>query len=341
MRILWVLSLSFFCINAHAQPSLNSRSTVLQKSNEYSAKANASPPPRGMQEIKTGKMLFFFGLPVSLLSGVFLLGSSQPSPIYLASFLASSVAWEIAAPALYFSGTNKEAQYASWKRVYVDRIADRADINEPYIEASKSSAQLRQGRTFAIHGEPIGFSGGIGNESGVIGSYYFTSNQLFELGASMPYLFDRPEGYEHDGIYRNIKKYYAALRLTNFWDNSFYTTQGIGYRSVKMKLYGLADETTADGGGAKKIFYEHERQDIGVDIAIGNRWQWRRASFGVDWLGLYIPIRKFRDRDSPYFDRLLSAELSRAASASNDAVNKVLGNRVALSGMRINWGVSF
>jgi hypothetical protein len=37
-----------------------------------------------------------------------------------------------------------------------------------------------------------------------------------------------------------------------------------------------------------------DRMDLGIDIALGNRWQSGDLAFGVDWFGAYRPLINLR-----------------------------------------------
>jgi hypothetical protein len=109
----------------------------------------------------------------------------------------------------------------------------------------------------------------------LLGSYGYAVGLLFsddhaiELGYSGLRL-DQAEDAE-------LTRWSQALFIhsRNFHGNSFNTSWGL---------------TWEDSGFGEQPLHQSERSLLFVDAALGNQWSWRHFTFGVDWVGVSVPV---------------------------------------------------
>ncbi|MBQ49266.1 MAG: hypothetical protein CMP10_17950 [Zetaproteobacteria bacterium] len=99
-----------------------------------------------------------------------------------------------------------------------------------------------------------------------------------------------------------------------FPGNSMYLHGGLGQRSLKLDI---------DLGSA-------ELSSLGLDIRLGNRWQWGGFTLGIDWLGYFLPISS-------------SASTSAAIPDNNKDLQdaEAIGQVAHLQLFRLGFGWSF
>jgi hypothetical protein len=91
--------------------------------------------------------------------------------------------------------------------------------------------------------------------------------------------------------YKNVKydemfSNYYALRVKKFFGNSFYANLGVAHRQVMDRT---TDRVSRD------FYVERRGRSTGVDITVGNRWQFDNLTIGCDWLGWYEPFTMTRN----------------------------------------------
>jgi hypothetical protein len=189
-------------------------------------------------------------------------------------------------PFLYFPGLAREERYKLWRD-------GKLESAEPSNDGD--SATNRQGKFYGLHINIAGSEGGLGYSQGVIFSKFLNHDKLLELNLAIS------NGYEDIGFNQKhaVYRYYAA-RYTQFLSNSLYLTGGIAYRYFHGQVSTRLDASNAIEPSSRIQFYQTKKEDAGIDIALGNRWQWNEFSLGFDWFGLYAPqltISDSRQRD--------------------------------------------
>lgn len=104
--------------------------------------------------------------------------------------------------------------------------------------------------------------------------YYFNSDSIVEIS-----WFDGSEiEEERKSIYDDIETVYIySIGIKVFTGNSLYLKPGLFYGTYRSDYqFNFFD--------LEKNSYQ--RKDIGGSIAIGNQWQWKRLTFGIEWLGI-------------------------------------------------------
>lgn len=69
------------------------------------------------------------------------------------------------------------------------------------------------------------------------------------------------------------KQFVTALQLKHFEDNSFYISPGLYYLN-----YFEDEKNNSKPSGHHSV--------LGVDLRIGNQWQWSHWTIGADWIGI-------------------------------------------------------
>jgi hypothetical protein len=178
----------------------------------------------------------------------------------------------LASPSTYSLLTQKSSNTTKTGKRIVSEDVVVEDSSEYHRENKVASAVVELGFGAAL---TIGTGGAVG--------YYLTPNSLLELSyvaGSSDYLFIA------------IESALAELRWKKFWGNSFYTNLGLGYRDIGLK----ADLDLFNDPGSK-INRTLGAQSLGVNLALGNRWQWENFTIGCDWLGLFVPISSTGDSE--------------------------------------------
>ncbi len=137
-----------------------------------------------------------------------------------------------------------------------------------------SSEDHRQNKMFSLTWEMFGLIE-VPASGGSLG-YYITPDNIMEIS--------HVEGRWN--VTREKTKF-TSIRLKTFWGNSFYSNLGLAARSEAYTSY-------------PNIYYESTYYDgvvvrenaLGVDFAIGNRWQWENFTMGCDWVGFFSPMSK-------------------------------------------------
>lgn len=132
--------------------------------------------------------------------------------------------------------------------------------------SENSSAHARMGKNYYLGAEigSIPFS-----TQGVVVGYYLKPDFILE-GA-----YDR---FAYNSTTVDVEITNIQARSKKFWGNSFYTSHGLGYRTAKLDVKVLGESASAT------------ISSLGLDLGIGNRWQWDRFSIGIDWYDLFIPF---------------------------------------------------
>lgn len=84
-------------------------------------------------------------------------------------------------------------------------------------------------------------------------------------------------------LFFNIKTTTAGLHYKHFFGNSFYGKLGGDYRKV---VIGDPDVPVV----GSEIGEVGTAESITASFALGNEWQGDRFTFGIDWIGLMVPV---------------------------------------------------
>jgi hypothetical protein len=142
--------------------------------------------------------------------------------------------------------------------------------------ALNSSFNKRQNLKLEFLLDAIGFTPS--PTFGAAVGYYFTPNQVISgrFGSAA-------------GIISSMDEKILSVDLKSFWGNSFYTRVGFSKRDYDFSwdVYPTDDDGT--------ISFETERlsaktSSTGLELGLGNQWQWNSFSIGADWIGVYIPL---------------------------------------------------
>lgn len=125
-----------------------------------------------------------------------------------------------------------------------------------------------------------------------------------------------------------MKSTAIAVRYKSFNGNSFYWRAGGMFRTYEYdaSYYDLSSAQTSNG--TVKI------SATGLDLGIGNQWQWDTFSLGCDWIGAFIAVTG-------------SSSVSRAAGATDAWYDKEVSDAKSISKkgnlqlLRFYLGVSF
>jgi len=79
-----------------------------------------------------------------------------------------------------------------------------------------------------------------------------------------------------------------SLKFKRYFTDSFYANAGLAYRDV-------ADRTTDEV--SEHFHIQRRGRSAGVDLSIGNRWQYDAVTVGIDWLGFFHPLTVSRNEE--------------------------------------------
>jgi hypothetical protein len=148
-----------------------------------------------------------------------------------------------------------------------------------------------------ILAQPLGFGPVPAFSSGLIAGFYLQPDLLLQFEVtkgwripSKSYSSNRDEngnGSSTSSI--NWDSEFAAYSLgahaKYFLGKSFYAKGGLDYRSVRQ-----ADIHTNVLDTSKTFTVEFQGSALSLALAVGNQWQGSHFIFGVDWIGLVLPI---------------------------------------------------
>lgn len=128
-----------------------------------------------------------------------------------------------------------------------------------------------------------GFFEGFG--AGMTGAYFLSRDSVLELS------------YVQSTNLFVSSASYAAVRLRRYLGNSVYLIGGLGYRETKydgflndvFDSFGTSISKLGDPN-VKEIKTEASATTMGIDLGVGNQWQWGYFTLGCEWLGFYKPL---------------------------------------------------
>ena len=122
------------------------------------------------------------------------------------------------------------------------------------------------------------FGYGVGAGLGALAGTYLATNTLLEVDAYTATSVC-PDDARKDTA--------AGLGIRQFLRSSFYLRGGFKFRDLTVDD---CDFFTLPPIDESPIDEKKHVQDIGIDMALGNRWQFGAFTIGADWIGLYVSI---------------------------------------------------
>jgi hypothetical protein len=98
-----------------------------------------------------------------------------------------------------------------------------------------------------------------------------------------------------------------------FLGNSFYGSLGIGRRTIS------ADFDLSSVLGSSAFDVGATVNELTVNGGLGSEWQWQTVTFGVDWLGVRLPLRRLGTSDT-FPDTAVTPEARRIKAATFDRI---------------------
>jgi hypothetical protein len=187
------------------------------------------------------------------------------------------------------------------------------DVGEAVV--LNSSEYHREGKKAYIALELFGLN--LLPSSGFIGGAYISPDTIVDASFTTG---------QFDFLGYKMKSNSVSFRYKKFNGNSFYWRSGIMMRQLD---YNTTLSVLTDGPNGKAT-----ASSAGVDLAIGNQWQWQTFTIGCDWIGLFAPA-------------FGSSRVSRPAGATDEWYNKQkkdaesLAKRGSPQWFRFYLGVSF
>ncbi len=180
------------------------------------------------------------------------------------------------------------------------------------------SVEKRSGKNMSVVGE-IGLGIAPLPTAGMSAGYFIRQDILAELNYinGSATLLDS-----------NLSWSVITARAKWFLGNSFYINTGAGVRDISFdssySMLGLASESKSIRASTSAI---------GLDVGLGNQWQWDTFTMGCDWIGYFQPVSvSNRDGDST---GLSQSDLNSFKSSTS------MGEESHLSLLRFYLGASF
>jgi hypothetical protein len=217
--------------------------------------------------------------------------------------------------ALYaFSAASAKASASDYENVMI--------VKRPSV-IEESSEHNRMGKSFYLSVQPVGFAVSIIPSEGIDAGYYLNRNSLLQLEYS--------KGKGLDYVFFDVEATTVGLNLKYFTGNSFYLKGGAEYRQVSITNFHCLfcdSNTKSDLGSA---------DSIGVELAIGNQWQWSNFTLGCDWLGATIPVATTKISNSYKSD----PDFSSSSKSDLDNAWNQLARTTSYELLRFYLGASF
>ena len=162
------------------------------------------------------------------------------------------------------------------------------------------------------------------NEVGL--RWYLNSDYMLLFRSQRVYFSSQEESESATDFYRNYNESLTTLSLAKFWGtNSFYSSAGLGYRRFFSSVSGrdLYSRTYYD---------QYDRRDIGLDLAVGNVWEYGVLTFGIEWLAVYFPVETLsEDQDEPTPDGTEGYALARRNRHISDQGTRLINLSAGIS----------
>lgn len=165
--------------------------------------------------------------------------------------------------------------------------------------SERTSAEERQGKRYEANFELIGVATPLTAGQAVTAGMYLGPDSLVEVNAAFAHAsserssrYGEKETSDDFKTYRDGRASLFSARYKRFAGNSFYWHAGAGLRT-----------TTASMLVAPRLLPEEKTKVASVDASdfggvggIGNAWHWQHFYLGCDWVGLYLPLVKFKSK---------------------------------------------
>ena len=218
-------------------------------------------------------------------------------------------------------------------------------VDEESDETRDSSLDLRKGKSYIATVELLGIGTGLlSSSSGVNFGAYRDSDSLIEFSAVVSTnsgsSFSTNKSTDSDTKMDNQtaedgRAFDIAIRYKQFFGNSFYGYIGPAYRQTEATLK-LRSTSSAGVTSSSVDIASAAMRDLGLDGAIGNAWQWSNFTMGCDWIGLHVPIARFRN---DYDDKGYITSVKQVNDARRSFVNQARGPAFMM--LRFYVGASF
>lgn len=143
----------------------------------------------------------------------------------------------------------------------------------PELKADTSEAH-RQDKTLEINALLHGVGLAKTQEMGLVLGLYVTADSLLELEWGQG-----REDWNDEFIGGRKRTKFASVYFKKFWGNSFYVRGGLKYVSLDL-----------ESGWGYDSDYSFTADRLSTVVAIGNQWQWKNFSWGIDWVTLNAPL---------------------------------------------------
>lgn len=101
-------------------------------------------------------------------------------------------------------------------------------------------------------------------------------------------------GVKQDLLFSGFRVFsdHPSLGLKHFFGNSFYLTTALAMRKFGFVAEGflLNDDSYTT--------IRHTVSSAGVDVVIGNQWQWNHMTIGCDWIGIFNSVGRIKESGS-------------------------------------------
>lgn len=141
---------------------------------------------------------------------------------------------------------------------------------------SNSSQSKRQNLKLELLLDAIGFTPS--PTFGVSAGYYFSPNQIISGRFGIA-----------SGVISSMDEKILSIDLKSFWGNSFYTRAGFSKRDYDFSwdVYPTDEEGNI---GFETETLTAKTSSMGLELGLGNQWQWNSFTIGADWVGVYLPL---------------------------------------------------
>lgn len=160
-----------------------------------------------------------------------------------------------------------------------------------FILISPTIAEARKGITYSYKGKKV-----ISRPNTVYSdsSEYLRENNDFYLSASaglIAYSFNAGYFINPDSL---LQTSYVKQSDTVIGDSEMYALGGTRFVGNSLYLTGQVAFRKGDTIDYKNSIIDAEEilhsTDYGIDLAIGNRWNWENFILGGEWFAIYIPL---------------------------------------------------
>jgi hypothetical protein len=152
-----------------------------------------------------------------------------------------------------------------------------------YYYQPDTSADNRQGKTFAVTAQLLGSTVAPTAGYGLSLAYHFTGNDLMQIEATSGIYNYNESSVFLEPLRFKLSATTIGTNYKRFFGNSFYGKFGADYRKLTLSdvSVGKVKYLPSELGNA---------ESIAASVAIGNQWQFDYFTIGCDWFGIMAPI---------------------------------------------------